>query len=200
MRDILALQAEVTGAIAREIQVKVTPPRNKLSVHARLWLTRKPTMPTWGLRYWDRRTPDATQKAIQSFEHAIARDPGFAVAHAGLAQCFNVLGLYGYAPPAEGCGKAKALALQALAVDPNLAQAHASLAWAVQYYDYDFLRAERVWRRSIALDPRYAVARYRLALSLTYVGRFEEAIAESKFAVSLDPYAVTPNPSLDFVY
>jgi tetratricopeptide (TPR) repeat protein len=200
MRDILALQAEVTGAIAREIQVKVTP-------QEQTQLSRTPVVDPEaydaylrGLRYWDRRTPDATQKAIQSFEHAIARDPGFAVAHAGLAQCFNVLGVYGYAPPAEGCGKAKALALQAFAVDPNLAQAHASLAWAVQYYDYDFLRAEREWRRSIALDPRYAVARYRLALSLTYVGRFEEAIAESKFAVSLDPYAVTPNPSLDFVY
>jgi TolB-like protein/DNA-binding winged helix-turn-helix (wHTH) protein/Flp pilus assembly protein TadD len=200
MRDILALQAEVASAIAREIQVKVTP-------QEQTQLARTPAVDPdaydeylRGLRYWDRRTPDAIRQAIQSFECAITRDPNFAAPQACLAQCFDVLGWYGYVPPTEGCGGAKALALKALEIDPNLAQAHASLAWAVQYYDYDFQRAEAEYRRSIELDQRYSVAHYRLALTLSYLGRSEEAIAESKFSISLDPFAVAPNSSLDFVY
>ena len=200
MRDILGLQAEVTSAIAREIQVKVTP-------HEETQLARRPPVDPdaydaylRGLCYWDKRTPDAIRKAIQSFEQAITRDPNLAIAHAGLAQCFNALGWYGYVGPAEGCQKGKAQALRTLAIDPNLAEAHAALAWATESFDYDFLTAEREYRRAIALDPRYSVAHYRLAVSLAYVGRFEEAIAESKLAVSLDPYAAAPIASLSFVY
>jgi TolB-like protein/Tfp pilus assembly protein PilF len=200
MRDILVLQAEVTDAIAKQIQVKVTP-------HEQTLLARTPAVDPQaydaylrGRCYVDKRTPDANRKAIQSFEQALASDPNFALARAGLAECFNVLGWYGYVPPAEGCGKAKALALQALEIDPDLSQAHASLAWAVQYYDYDFLTAHQEFRRAIELDPRYPVAHYRYGMALTYVGRFGEAIAEAKYAASLEPFSATPNAPLCWAY
>jgi len=200
MRDILALQAEVAGAIAKEVQVKVTP-------HEQTQLARAPVVDPEaydaylrGRYYWDKRTPAATRRAIESFEQAIARDPGYAAAHAGLAECFGVLGWWGYAPPAEGCKKAKALSLLALEMDPNLAEGHAALAWATQYYDYDFLTAEKEFRRAIELDPHYPIAHYRLAMSLAHVGRSEEAIAEAKCALSLDPLAYTANAVVCWVY
>jgi serine/threonine-protein kinase len=117
-----------------------------------------------------------------------------------LAQCFNLSGWYGYAAPGNGCAKARALASRAIEIDPNLAQAHTAMAWAVLYYDYDFVTAEAEYRRSIALDPSYAVAHSRLALRLVYGGRLEEAISESKLAISLDPHSVATSATLDYVY
>jgi TolB-like protein len=200
MRDILPLQAEVVSAIAKEIQVKVTP-------HEQTQLARVPVVDPEaydaylrGRYYWDKRTPTATQLAIESFKQAIARDPGYAAAHAGLAECFGVLGWWGYAPPAEGCKKAKALSLQALEMDPNLAEGHAALAWATQYYDYDFLTAETEFRRAIELDPHYPIAHYRLAMTLAHLGRSDEAIAEAKCALSLDPLAYTASAVVCWVY
>jgi TolB-like protein len=132
IRDILALQAEVAGAIAREIQVKLTPDEQ-------VQLARTPAVHAEaydaylrGRYYWDKRTPASTRRAIDSFTQAIVHDPGFAPARAGLADCFGVLGWWGYAPPAEGCGRAKALALRTIELDPRVAEAHASLAWAVK--------------------------------------------------------------------
>jgi TolB-like protein/Tfp pilus assembly protein PilF len=200
MRDILALQSEVAGAIAKEIQVKVTPHEQTQLAHVPVVDPEAYDAYLRGCYYWDKRTPAATRRAIESFEHAIARDSSFAAARAGLAECFGVLGWWGYAPPAEGCKKAKALSLQALEMDPNLAAGHAALAWATQYYDYDFLTAEKEFRRAIELDPHYPIARYRLAMTLAHVGRSEEAIAEAKCALNLDPLAYTANAVVCWVY
>ncbi len=200
MRDILALQAEVAGAIAKEVQVKVAPHEQTQLAHTPVVDPEAYDAYLRARYYWDKRTPAAIRRAIESFEQAIARDPGFAAAHAGLAECVGVLGWWGYAPPAEGCKKAKALSLQALEMDPNLAEGHAALAWAVQYYDYDFLTAEKEFRRAIELDPHYPIAHFRLAMSLAHVGRSEEAIAEAKCALSLDPLACTANAVVCWVY
>ena len=190
MRDILALQAEVASAIATQIQVKVTPREQTRLAHAPAVDPDAYEAHLRGRYLWHRRTPGAMQKAIQSFEEAIARDPNFAAAHAGLSDCVGWKGWFGFVAPAEGCGRAKALALRALEIDPNLAEAHASLAWAVQYYDYDFLTAEKEFRHAIDLDPRSTVAHSRLAMTLGFVGRFDESIAEAEYSVSLDPLFV----------
>jgi TolB-like protein len=193
LRDILALQAEVVGAIAKEIRVKVT-------AHEQSQLARVPTVDPEaydaylrGRSYWDKRTPAAIRSAIQSFEQAIARDPNFAAAHACLAGCMGSLGWWGYAPTAVSCARAKELALRALDMDPGLAESHAALAWAVQYYNYDFVTAEREFRRAIELDPYYSVAHHQFAMTLAMLGRFEEAIAEAKHAVALDPPSAVGN-------
>jgi serine/threonine-protein kinase len=104
--------------------------------------------------------------AIECFEQAIARDSNFPAAHAGLAGCMGSLGWWGYAPTAVSCARAKELALRAIDMNPGLAEAHAALAWAVQYYDYAFVIAEREFRRAVELDPHYPVAHHQLAMTL----------------------------------
>jgi TolB-like protein/Flp pilus assembly protein TadD len=200
LRNILALQAEVTSAIAREIKVKVTPQEQRQLARAPVVEPQAFDAYMRGRCYVDKRTPDATRKAIQSFEEAIHIDPQLAPAYAGLSICFNVLGWYAYVPPADGCGRAKALALRALELDPQRAEAHAALGWAVQYIDFDFATAEREFRRAIELDPHYPVARYRYAMALTYVGRFDESIEEGKRALKLEPFSATPNAAICWGY
>jgi len=199
LRDILGLQSEVASAIAKEIQVKVTPQEQSQ-------LARAPTVDPEayeaylrGRSYWDKRSPAAIRSAIESFEHAIARDPNFAAAHAGLADCIGTLGWWGYAPAASSCARAKGLALRAIAMDPNLAEGHAALAWAVQYSDYDFAIAEKEFRRAIELDPHYSVAHQRLAITLVMMSRFEEAIAEASSAIALDPLSAIASASCSYV-
>ena len=200
MRDILALQTEVASAIVKEIQVKVTAQEQNQ-------LDRMPAVDAHaydaylrGRYYWSKRTIEGSRRAIQSFEQAIASDPRYAAAYAGLADCYGIRGYYGIAAPDEGCAKARRIALQAIEIDPTAAEPHTSLAWALQYYDYDFVMAEREYRRSIELDPRYIVAHYWLSMSLAWQGRSEEATAEAKYAINLDPLSAAANPFLAMAY
>jgi TolB-like protein/Tfp pilus assembly protein PilF len=200
MRDILVLQTEVASAIVKEIQVKVT-------AQEQTQLERTPVTDAQaydaylrGRYYWSKRTIEGSRRAIQSFEQAIACDPRYAGAYAGLSDCYGIRGWYGMASPEEGCAKARKIALQAIEIDPNAPEPHTSLAWALQYYDYDFVAAEREYRRSIELEPRYIVAHYWLSMSLGWQGRFEEAIAGAKHAINLDPLSAAANPFLAMAY
>lgn len=191
LRDVLALQSEVAQAIAREIRIKLTPVDQARFAEAR------PVDPDAyegylkGRYHWNRRSAEGLGKAIQSFQQAIIIDPTYAAAHAGLADCLCSLGFWGFVPPEEGCGKAKGLAQKALEIDPSSAEAHASLAFATMFYDYDFVAAEREFERSIDLNPRYATAHLWFGLSLALVARYEEAAAEVKRAIRLDPQSMT---------
>jgi TolB-like protein/Flp pilus assembly protein TadD len=200
MRDILALQAEVASAIARAIRIKVTADEETQLSHAHVVDPEAYDAYLRGRYFWDKRSPAATRRAIEFFTQAITRDPAYAAAHAGLADCFGVMGWWCYAPPLAGCKKAKTLALRALEMDPNLAEAHVALAWAIQHYDYDFRTAETEFRRAIELDPRYPVSHFRLGMGLAHVGRYEEAIAETKRALTLDPLGYTANGAMCWVY
>jgi TolB-like protein/Flp pilus assembly protein TadD len=189
LRDVLALQAEVAQAIAREVRVKLTPQEQAhfAQVH--------PVDPEAyeaylkGRYHWNRRSGIGFAKGVQYFQQAIAKDPTYAVAYAGLADCHSFLGAWGSIPPDEGCGKGKNLAVQAIEMDPGLAEAHASLAWATMWYDYDFLAAEREFERSIELNPRYAIAHGWFGFYLAMMGRYEEAYTEIIRALRLDPHS-----------
>jgi TolB-like protein/Tfp pilus assembly protein PilF len=200
MRDILPLQTDVANAIVKEIRVKLTPQEQKQ-------LERTPVIDAQaydaylrGRYYWSKRTLDGSMRAVQSFEEAIAREPRYAAAYAGLADCYGIRGYYGMVSPQEGCAKGKKIALQAIEIDPRAAEPHTSLAWAIQYYDYDFAMAEKEYRRSIDLDPRYIVAHYWLSMCLGWQGRLEEALAEAKYALHLDPLSIAANPFLCMAY
>src|SRR2546427_7700058 len=142
LREVLALQAELAQAIAREVQVKLTPQEQAhfAQVH--------PVDPEAyeaylkGRYHWNRRSKAGLPLGVQYFQQAIAKDPTYAAAYAGLADCLSSFGWWGFVPPDEGCGKGKQLALKAIEMDPSLAEAHASLAWATIHYDYDFPTAE----------------------------------------------------------
>ena len=191
LRDVLTLQAEVAHAIARQIQIKLTPqeqahfadvhPVNPEAYEAHLK----------GRYHWNRRSGEALPKAVQYFQQAIAKDPTYAAAYSGLADCLSVLGYWCLVPPDEGCGKAKGLAHKALEMDHSLAEAHASLAFATMFYDFDFVTAEREFERSIELNPRNGTAHLWFGLSLGFIGRYEEGFTEVKRAVRLDPHPIT---------
>ncbi len=200
LRHVLALQSEVARAIAEQIQVKLTPQEQVNLARVRPVDPEAYEAYLKGRYYWNKRGGDTLRRGAECFQQAIAKDPTYAAAHAGLADCASSAGWFAFLSPEEGCGKGKALALKALELDPSLAEAHASLAWATVHYDYDFLAAEREYERSLELNPRYATAHGWFGLYLGAVGRFEEAFTELKRALCLDPLSLIINASLAWVY
>ena len=200
LRDVLSLQSEVAEAIAREVRVKLTPQEQThlAQVH--------PVDPEAyesylkGRYYWNRRSVPGLAKAVQYFRRAIEEDTTYAAAYSGLADCLSVLGLYGVISPDESCGKAKSLALHALAMDHSLAEAYTSLAFATLFYDYDFVAAEKGFERSIELNPRYATAHSWFGYYLAAMGRHEEGYTEAKRAIRLDPLSSPFHFVLGIVY
>jgi len=140
-----------------------------------------------GRYLWNRRSGEGYPKAVQYFQEAIAKDPTYAAAYAGLADCLSSLGFWGVVHPSEGCGKAKGLAQKALEIDPSSAEAHASLAFATVFFDHDFVTAAREFERSLELNPLYVTAHTWFGFSLAIVGRHEEAFIKLERAIQLDP-------------
>ena len=198
LRDILALHSEVAQAIAREVQVKLTPHDQAHFAHIHSVDPQAYEAYLKGRFHWNRR-PAELERAIQHFEQAISKDPGYATAYVGLADCLNSLTAYGIAPPNEGSVKAKRLAQRALEIDNSLAEAYTALAFAT-VYDYDFLTAEREFERSIQLNPRYAPAHDFFGFYLSVTGRYEEAYTEVQRSLRLDPLSSVINVVLAYVY
>ena len=197
LRHILALQADVAQAIAREIQVKLTPMDQARfsAVHAVEPAAYEAYLK--GRYHWNGR--HGLRKAIQCFEHAITLDPTYAAAYAGLADCFSALMAWGQVPPHESSVKAKRLAQKALAMDSTLAEAHTSLALVVMY-EYNFYAAEKEFERAIELNPRYATAHHLFGFYLGAMSRYEESVTELRRAVRLDPLSPLFKCFLGFVY
>lgn len=189
-RDVLTLQNEVTREIADKIKLTVDPAARERLAAA------KPVDPVAHEEYlrgrhsWSLRTIQGFQQAIAHFQAAIARDPGYARAYAGLADCYGLMSGYTLAPQSEYIPKARAAALKALELDPGLAEAHTSLALIAENYDWDWQTAEREYRRAIELDPNYATAHHWYAECLSFLGRFDEAQAEIERAHQLDPLSL----------
>jgi TolB-like protein/Tfp pilus assembly protein PilF len=200
LRNVLALQSEVAQAIAREVQVKLTPQEQAHFAEVRSVDPEAYEAYLKGRYYWNLRSGGSLAKSAECFQQAIEKDPGYAAAYAGLADCVSSAGWFGFLSPSEGCGKGKRLALKALELDPGLAEAHCSLGWATVHYDYDFLTAEREYQRSIELNPSYATAHQWYGLLLSAVGRFEQACNEVEHAIHLDPPSAIITASLGWVY
>jgi TolB-like protein/Tfp pilus assembly protein PilF len=187
LRDILALQSEVARAIVQEIQITLTP-REKLQL-ARTQSVNSKAYEAYlrGRYFWNKRTVEGVKKGAYYFQEAIDKDPTYAPAYAGLADSHVIQAYWGFASANESAGRAETLARKALDIDDTLAEAHASLAFAMHMYDWDFLRAETMFRRSIELNPSYAPARQWYALFLAMMGRWDLAITEINRALQLDP-------------
>jgi tetratricopeptide (TPR) repeat protein len=195
LRDVLTLQAEVAGAIAREIQVKLTPQEKQRLAQGRQIDPEAYLAYSYGRFYWNKRTPEGFPKAIEYFQRAIAKDPGYAPAHAGLADALALLGSIGSGalPPKQVMPKAKAEALEAVRLDDNLAEAHTSLAYVKLSYDWDLDAAEREFKRAIELNPRYATAHHWYAHYFLAKGQTDQALAEITRAEVLDPLSFVIN-------
>ena len=146
-----------------------------------------------GRFHWNKRQIPEFEKAIVFFKQAIEKDPNYALAYSGLADTYAVFPIYGDFRPKDNMPQAKAAALKALEIDPNLAEAHASLGKVLFDYEYDFAGAERSFKRAIELDPNYATAHQWYAELLSVSSRHDEAIREITKAIELDPFSVSIN-------
>jgi tetratricopeptide (TPR) repeat protein/predicted Ser/Thr protein kinase len=142
-----------------------------------------------GLYYWNKRDRDNVLKAIDLFNQAIDRDPVYALAYSGLANCYVVMSsvAYGTLSTKDAMDRASAAARKALEIDPNLAEAHTSLGIVQMKYDWNWREAEKSFKRAIELKADYPLAHYWYSSLLGTTGRMDEAIAESEKAKALDP-------------
>jgi TolB-like protein/DNA-binding winged helix-turn-helix (wHTH) protein/Tfp pilus assembly protein PilF len=192
LRDTLALQNTVARAIADQVRISLTPHEQSILK------TGRPVNPEAyeaylrGRYFWNKRTGEGVKKAIEYFDEAIQRDPGYGQAYAGLADSYALLGNSDFAvlSPRDAYPKAKAAATRALELDSSLGEAHTSLAFCLGVFEWNWDAAEKEYLRAIALNPGYATAHQWYALHLSVLGRFDEAVAELRKAVSLDPLSL----------
>ncbi|MCI0658547.1 MAG: hypothetical protein L0170_15960, partial [Acidobacteria bacterium] len=200
LRDVLALQSEVARAIAQEIQVKLTPKEEASLAHSRTVDPAAYEAYLRGLHSWNKRSESGLKGGIDYFQRAIDMDPTYALAYAGLADCYSVLGWIGVLPPKDSFGRGKAAAMRALELERDLAEAHSSLAYALHNYDWDWLNAEKEFKKSFELNPRYATGHHWYGTLLLSMGKAREGIAEMEKAVELDPLAPIISAALGFIH
>ncbi len=187
--DTLVLQNRVARAIAEQIHVALNGHEQAALGHSKTVNPEAYEAYLTGRYYWNKRTADGLKRAIDQFKLAIDKDPNYAQAYTGLADSYALSGdwEYGLLSPDEAFPKAKAAATKALALDDDLAEAHTSLAFVLDLYDWNWELAEKEYKRALALNPSYATAHHWYAWHLIVMGRNSEALAESRKAESLDP-------------
>jgi TolB-like protein/DNA-binding winged helix-turn-helix (wHTH) protein/Tfp pilus assembly protein PilF len=186
LKDLLAVQDSVVQSIASEIHIALTDEQEKRLAAPRQISPEAYEAYLKGRYYWNKRTGESMQKAEQYFEQAIDNDPTYAAAYSGLADCNSGLAWHGFKSPAEALPKAYAAARKALEINPESAEAHASLGIAMSHR-WDWTGAEAEFRRALQLDPQYANAHHFYGDYLSIRSRHGEAIAEAKRALELDP-------------
>lgn len=189
MGNILTLQGEVAGAIAKQIEIRLAPKQQARLSSARAINPEAFEAYLKGRYLWNKRTEQALRTSVRHFEKAIQLEPGYAAAYAGLADSYLTLHDDGLIAPEEAFAQAKALAGKALAIDESMAEAHISVAHA-SFHEFKWRDAEIGFRRGIQLNPNYAVAHFYYANYLICAGRTDEAIAEAQRAQTLDPVSL----------
>jgi len=197
LTDIFAVESDIAKTIADTLQVKLTGSEKQLIASQATNDTTAYELYHKGRSLWGKRTGDNIPKAIAFFEQAIARDPNYALAYAGLASAYILSPFYTGADRREAGSKAKEAALKALRLDPNLAEAHAALGKVLFFSEIDLAGATREYKRAIELKPNDADAHHWFSNdSLAALGQFDEAIAEGKRSVELDPLSIVINADL----
>src|SRR5271168_4796793 len=198
LRDTLALQNQVARAIADQIRINLNPQERAALKTVRVVNPVAYESYLKGRYFWNKRTADGLKVALAYFNQAIEEDPKYAQAYSGLADTYALLGDWQYAvmAPKEALPKAKAAAMKALELDDGLSEAHNSLAFVLDGFDWDFDSAGKEFRQSIELSPGYATAHHWYAWHLSLLGRFDEAIAEMRKAEGLDPLSLIINADL----
>ena len=198
--DVFALQDEIASTIVNTLRAtwladlaEPTPSRHTKSVRAYGSYLR-------GRYAWNKRTQEGVLEAIGFFEQAIAEDPSYAQAYAGLSDSYALHVDYRSIPVADAFARAKEYASKALSLDETVAEAHVSLAWTLFIYEWQWEAAEREFRRAIELDARYATAHQWYAMLLTSQGRFEESVIEAHASLELDPGSVSIRRGVGWLY
>lgn len=201
VRNVLDLQSEIAQAVAREVQIQLTPGEQARFTARRAVQPKAYDSYLQGrYLYFNRRTEENLHKAIELFQNAIKEDPTYAPAYAGLADCYNGLSLVqvGALPPVEGRQRAEVAATKALELDNNLADAYTALAH-INHYNWDWAAAEQRFKRALDLNPNYANAHNFYAGYLMSRGRVDESIAASNRARELDPFSLAISAQRGFL-
>ncbi len=192
-QSIPALEDEVVRAIARQMVAVI--PQQQLDDREVARAVDPQVYESYlkGRYYFNQRTAKALNRSIAYFQQAIARDPSYALAYCGMAEAYALLGFRGRVPSKDALSQGKAAALKAIELDDTLAEAHSSLAFIAETHEWDWATAEREYKRALELNPSDARAHHLYAGYLTYVGRFDDGIAEEKNARDLDPLSLPIN-------
>lgn len=192
LSDVLLVQDDISRDIFENLRLKLNVDEKKQLEAYGLYLK--------GRNAWNKRTGDALLQAIDYFNQAIKIDSNNSAAYAGLADCYNMLVVYGRLQPKEGFPKAKEAALKALEIDESSAEAHSSLAFINFRWDWDRAATEREFQTAIRLKPAYAPAHQWYSSYLVAVERFDEAIAEAKRTAELEPLSFVASSHLGWIY
>ncbi|MEW6210219.1 MAG: protein kinase [Acidobacteriota bacterium] len=198
--DLLAVRQELAREITERLRLRLSGEDEKRLTKGSTNNTEAHMLYLKGRHFWNRRTGANIKKAIEQFQQAIDKDPNYALAHVGLADCYVLLEERADNPATETLPKARAAAQRALQIDDSLAEAHASLG-QIERHSWNFREAEREFRRAIELNPNYPTAHHWYSVYLRMVrGRFDEAMAEIRRAQQLDPLSPVISNNLAIIH
>jgi serine/threonine protein kinase/tetratricopeptide (TPR) repeat protein len=200
LEDVFAIQDEIARAIVSALKMKLLGRQQERLVKRGTDNMEAYKLYLEGLYYWNKRTEKDLNKAIELFKQATEKDANYALAYVGLADSYSLLTIYAGARPQDVYPRAKTAADKALELDEALAEAHNSLAYVYERYDWNFRAAETEFKRALELNPNYATGHFWYGELLMYLGRFEEGIQELRRALELDPVSVVINSNLGWAY
>jgi TolB-like protein/Flp pilus assembly protein TadD len=203
LTDIFGVETEIAKTVADTLQAKLSGSEQRAIAARPTENAEAHQLYLKGRFFWNKRTGNDLKKSIDYFEQAIAADPSYALAYAGLADGYVLLPGYSAGTPREYYPKAKSASKKALELDDTLAEAHTTLAMAIWNFDFDFAQANKEFQRAIELNPNYATAHQQYGNNtLSALGRFDDAIREGRRALELDPLSSVINSDLgaDYLY
>jgi serine/threonine protein kinase/Flp pilus assembly protein TadD len=198
--DIFAIQDEISNEISEKLRLKLTRAEKKRLVKRQTDDADAYRLYLKGRHHWNRWTEGGFYKAIEYFQQAVKKDPGYALASTGLADSYVLLGWNSYLPPKDAFPKARAAAMAALRLDPELGEAHAPQAAVLWLHDWQWPEAEMEFKRSLALNPAHPTASHWYAEYLMTMGRQAEAIARMKNSLELDPLSLIISVAIGWAY
>ena len=191
LSDVLLAHENISREIVGNLRLKLSQEEEKQVEAYRFYLR--------GRNYWNKRTVEGLKQGIENFNHAIEVDREYAPAYAGLADCYNMLVVYGVRTPKDAFPMAKQAAMKALEFDETLCEAHTSLAFVLFRFDWDRLEAEREFLLAIKYKPGYAPAHQWYSSYLAALERFDEAIAEARRTQELEPLSMITDAHLAWI-
>jgi TolB-like protein/DNA-binding winged helix-turn-helix (wHTH) protein/Flp pilus assembly protein TadD len=198
--DLFALQDEIARSLVTGMRVQLSSEGERALAHHYTDDVEAYQLYLKGRFFWNKRTEEGLRKSIELFEQARARDSGYALAYAGLADAYALLNLYSAEQQRDAFPRAKEAAERALKIDDTLAEPHTTLGYVKEQYDWDWVGAEIEYKRSIELNPNYATAHQYYSEYLALLGRTEESVAQIERAHQLDPFSLIINTELSYPY
>lgn len=196
LADVIALQEDLSRGISNELRSKLTPEQTEAITKRYTQNTAAYQSYLKGRYHWNKRTEGGFLDAIAQFQDAIQKDPEYALAYAGIADCYTLLAVWAYVPPVEAFPLGKAAAVKALQLDDGLAEAHASLARNKIGFEWDWAGAQKEFERALQLNPNYGTAHYWYSYYDLAMGNLDEAARKMERALALDPLSVNMNAEM----